>query len=170
LSKRSKEVLSPSTMKLFLRKLHIRCKSNDTHQLTTTTSSSFSISHGFVLLVGISTKDTEAEVEKLAKKVLTIRLFEGENEQPWKSNVKEAKGQILSVSQFTLMARTKKGTKPDFHEAAKGPQAKPLYDLFLSKLRKDLGENNVKDGVFGAMMDVMIVNDGPITINLDTDD
>lgn len=89
------------------------------------------------------------------------------------------------------MANTKKGTKPDLHKAAKGmymasivafwnpysytntepgPQAQPLYELFLQRLREDLGDENVKDGVFGAMMDVALVNDGPVTIQLDSDD
>ncbi|CCH45696.1 hypothetical protein BN7_5281 [Wickerhamomyces ciferrii] len=67
------------------------------------------------------------------------------------------------------MARTSKGSKPDFHQAAKGADAKVLYDLFLLKLRAVMGEDNVKDGVFGAMMDVALVNEGPVTLTLDTD-
>ncbi|ONH67011.1 D-tyrosyl-tRNA(Tyr) deacylase [Cyberlindnera fabianii] len=152
-----------------------------------------SIQKGLVLLVGISTEDTEAEVEKMSSKVLKMRIFEDEaHTNLWKRTVKDANAQILSgksspslfflskylkiltamllVSQFTLMAGTKKGTKPDLHMAAKGPQAKPLYDQFLQRLKADLGEDNVKDGVFGAMMDVSLVNDGPVTITLDSDE
>ncbi|KAH3680391.1 hypothetical protein WICMUC_000322 [Wickerhamomyces mucosus] len=140
-----------------------------------------SIQRGLLILVGISTADTEAEVEKLSSKLLKLRIFEDE-----------------TVSQFTLLAKTKKGTKPDLHLAAKGkyiqdiciifllkkyqkeiltkdylfkgPQAKPLYDSFLNKLRLGLGDEHVKDGVFGAMMDVALINDGPITITLDSDE
>lgn len=129
-----------------------------------------SIQKGLMLLVGISTEDTEQEVEKLSSKILKLRLFEDESGTMWKKPITEINGQILSVSQFTLMARTKKGSKPDFHLAAKGADAKVLYESFLSKLKANIGDENVKDGVFGAMMDVALVNDGPVTITIDSTD
>ncbi|CAI1886693.1 hypothetical protein SEUBUCD646_0D00360 [Saccharomyces eubayanus] len=128
-----------------------------------------SIKHGYMLLVGISTEDSIAEVEKLSKKVLNLRIFEDDSKNLWKKNIKEVNGEILSVSQFTLMARTKKGTKPDFHLAQKGHIAKELYEEFLKLLRNDLGEEKVKDGEFGAMMSCSLTNEGPVTIILDTD-
>lgn len=129
------------------------------------------IKHGYMLLVGISTEDDINDVNKLSNKVLNLRIFENpENEEEfWKLNIKQVPGsQILSVSQFTLLARTKKGTKPDFHMAAKGHIAIDLYNQFLTNLRKDLGEDNVKDGQFGAMMSCQLTNEGPVTIILDS--
>ncbi|AJU95403.1 Dtd1p [Saccharomyces cerevisiae YJM1342] len=128
-----------------------------------------SIKHGYMLLVGISIDDSMAEIEKLSKKVLSLRIFEDESRNLWKKNIKEANGEILSVSQFTLMAKTKKGTKPDFHLAQKGHIAKELYEEFLKLLRSDLGEEKVKDGEFGAMMSCSLTNEGPVTIILDSD-
>ncbi|SCV05284.1 LANO_0H04104g1_1 [Lachancea nothofagi CBS 11611] len=126
------------------------------------------IKDGYMLLVGISVDDTMKDVEKLSKKVATLRAFDDDTGYGWKKNIKEVQGQILSISQFTLMGITKKGTKPDFHLAQKGHLAKELYDNFLALLRQDLGDDNVKDGVFGAMMSCELVNEGPVTIILDT--
>ena len=122
-----------------------------------------------MLLVGISIDDSMAEIDKLSKKVLSLRIFEDESRNLWKKNIKEANGEILSVSQFTLMAKTKKGTKPDFHLAQKGHIAKELYEEFLKLLRSDLGEEKVKDGEFCAMMSCSLTNEGPVTIILDSD-
>ncbi|CDF89323.1 ZYBA0S04-01486g1_1 [Zygosaccharomyces bailii CLIB 213] len=129
---------------------------------------SSSIKSGYFLLVGISTEDTMEDVERLSNKVLTIRVFGDDDASFWKKNIKEANGEILSVSQFTLMARTKKGTKPDLHMAQKGHLAKELYEKFLSLLRQGLGQDKVQDGEFGAMMSCSLTNEGPITIILDT--
>lgn len=139
-----------------------------------------SIGRGLMVLVGILTKDTSEDVTKLVKKLSNLRVFEDQNAEnegcwtgkPWSSSLlmnKELK--VLSVSQFTLYGTIKKGTKPDFHKSAKGSQAIELYNEFLTKLRIELGdEERVKDGQFGAMMDVDIVNDGPVTILWDTND
>lgn len=108
------------------------------------------------------------DVERLSNKVLTIRVFGDDDASFWKKNIKEVNGDILSVSQFTLMARTKKGTKPDLHMAQKGHLAKELYEKFLSSLRQGLGHDKVQDGEFGAMMSCSLTNEGPITIILDT--
>lgn len=130
------------------------------------------------MLVGISTADTVTDVNRMSQKLVNLRLFEtgapkGENGpwegKPWsKSVLQDPSLSILSVSQFTLYGTIKKGTKPDFHNAKKGPEARELYDLFLQNLRNDLGDDRVKDGKFGAMMDVALVNDGPVTIVWDT--
>lgn len=129
------------------------------------------INKGYMLLIGISTEDTLEDVNKLSNKVLSLRIFPNpdNNDDFWKLNIKQIEhGQILSVSQFTLLAKTKKGTKPDFHMAAKGHIAIDLYNHFLTNLRKELGEANVKDGQFGAMMSCGLTNEGPITIILDS--
>ncbi|ODV98332.1 hypothetical protein PACTADRAFT_73913 [Pachysolen tannophilus NRRL Y-2460] len=137
-----------------------------------------SIQKGLMLLVGISTEDTAEDVDKLSSKILKLKLFEeqvaGSDDVPasfkaWSKSVVETKGEILSVSQFTLYANIKKGSKPDFHKAQKGHVAVELYNLFLQRLREGMqDESSVKDGKFGAMMDVELVNDGPVTIVWDT--
>lgn len=137
------------------------------------------IKKGLCLLVGITQDDTKEDVAKIANKILKLRLFEdteqaaGTNTEwvgkPWMKSVVDIKGEILSVSQFTLYANIKKGSKPDFHKAQKGPVAIELYNDLLAELRKGMGADEaVKDGQFGAMMDVCIVNDGPVTIVYDT--
>ncbi|KAI8896632.1 D-Tyr tRNAtyr deacylase-like domain-containing protein [Globomyces pollinis-pini] len=128
-----------------------------------------SIGKGFCLLVGIKEGDEEKDIDYMVKKILSIKLFENEDDKFWKENIQKHKIEILSVSQFTLYAKTTKGTKPDFHLAMKGEQSSLLYSLFLSKLRDNYQSDKIKDGKFGAMMDVSIVNDGPVTILLDTD-
>ncbi|KAJ3271472.1 D-tyrosyl-tRNA(Tyr) deacylase [Terramyces sp. JEL0728] len=124
------------------------------------------IGPGLVLLVGLTHTDGEQEITKMVSKIINLRLFQQEDIH-WKSSVKTNDYEILSVSQFTLYAKTSKGTKPDFHLAMKAESSKPLYELFLKKL-KSL-HPKVKDGEFGAMMDVELVNDGPVTIILDSD-
>lgn len=139
------------------------------------------IKKGLCLLVGISTEDTPEDVSKLANKILKLKLFEDTQQEagtntewvgkPWMKSIVDIHGEILSVSQFTLYANVKKGAKPDFHKAQKGQHAVELYNDFLSQLRTGMhSEDSVKDGVFGAMMDVGIVNDGPVTIVYDTKD
>ncbi|WPK27543.1 hypothetical protein PUMCH_004935 [Australozyma saopauloensis] len=141
-----------------------------------------SIGRGLMILVGISTSDTTDDVSRLVKKVASLRLFEDMSNpppdqskwygKPWSLSLAQDRDlSVLSVSQFTLYGTIKKGTKPDFHKAAKGPDAVKLYEEFLSQLRKELGDDNrVKDGQFGAMMDVDLVNEGPVTIVWDTSD
>ncbi|AMD19428.1 HBR527Cp [Eremothecium sinecaudum] len=128
------------------------------------------IKHGYMLLVGVSIEDSIEDVTKSANKVLALRAFEDDSGSLWKKNIKDVSGEILSVSQFTLLGRTKKGSKPDFHMAQKGPLAKELYDEFLLQLKKELGDDRVKDGKFGAMMSCSLTNEGPVTIILDTED
>ena len=141
-----------------------------------------SIGRGLMILVGISTSDTKEDVSRLVKKVASLRVFDDMSNpppdqskwygKPWSLSLAQDKDlSVLSVSQFTLYGTVKKGTKPDFHRAAKVPDAITLYEDFLSQLRTELGnENRVKDGKFGAIMDVALVNDGPVTIVWDTSD
>lgn len=122
------------------------------------------IDHGYMLLVGITTTDTEKEVDYLVEKIAGLRLFEDE-EGKMNHSIQEMNGSILSVSQFTLYADTKRGRRPSFIEAARPEQAKPLWELFNSKLQAK--EIQVETGIFGAMMDVTFTNDGPVTIVLE---
>ncbi|MBD7908354.1 D-aminoacyl-tRNA deacylase [Sporosarcina gallistercoris] len=119
------------------------------------------IDHGYVLLVGLTHNDTQEDAAYVAKKIAGLRLFEDEDGKMNRS-IDETGGGILSVSQFTLYGDTRKGRRPSFIEAARPEAAEPLYDYFNEQLRS-LGLT-VKTGVFGAMMDVELVNDGPVTI------
>lgn len=122
------------------------------------------IDKGYLLLVGITTTDTENELNYLVEKVAGLRLFE-DAEGKMNHSIEEVGGSILSVSQFTLYADTRRGRRPSFTDAAKPEVAKPLWDLFNEKLQaKGL---LVETGVFGAMMDVTFTNDGPVTIMLE---
>ncbi|WP_342543415.1 D-aminoacyl-tRNA deacylase [Paenisporosarcina sp. FSL H8-0542] len=119
------------------------------------------IDKGLVLLVGITHEDTEEDVRYVAEKVANLRLFEDETGK-MNLSIFEAGGSILSVSQFTLYGDTRKGRRPSFSEAAKPDIAKPLWDLFNEQLRNL--NLHVETGVFGAMMDVSLTNDGPVTL------
>ena len=122
------------------------------------------IDKGYLLLVGITTTDTENELNYLVEKVAGLRLFE-DAEGKMNHSIEEVGGSILSVSQFTLYADTRRGRRPSFTEAARPELAKPLWELFNEKLQaKGL---LVETGVFGAMMDVTFTNDGPVTIMLE---
>ena len=119
------------------------------------------IDKGYVLLVGITHEDTREDVRYVAEKVANLRLFEDE-EGKMNRSILEVGGSILSVSQFTLYGDTKKGRRPSFSEAAKPNIAKPLWEFFNEELRNL--NLHVETGVFGAMMDVSLVNDGPVTL------
>ena len=122
------------------------------------------IENGYLLLVGITTTDTEKEINYLVEKVVGLRLFE-DAEGKMNHSIEQVQGSILSVSQFNLYADTRKGRRPSFTDAARPEMAKPLWELFNNKLlAKGL---KVETGVFGAMMDVTFTNDGPVTIMLE---
>lgn len=123
------------------------------------------IDKGYVLLVGITHTDTTADIAYCAKKVAELRLWE-DAEGKMNHSIIEAGGDILSVSQFTLYAETKKGRRPSFTGAACPEQAQPLWEEFNEALRAY--GLRVETGIFGAMMDVALVNDGPVTIIVDS--
>ena len=123
---------------------------------------------GFLLLVGITDGDTEREADLLAKKVTQMRIFE-DSEGKMNLALKDVDGAILSISQFTLYADCKKGNRPSFIRAARPETAAPLYDYFNDLLRKEYGLH-VETGRFGADMKVDFINDGPVTILLDTNE
>lgn len=119
------------------------------------------IEKGYVLLVGLTHSDTLEDVKYVAKKVAEIRLWEDE-EGKMNRSILEHGGDILSVSQFTLYAETKKGRRPSFIEAARPEVALPLWEAFNDQLREH--GLKVETGIFGAMMDVSLINDGPVTV------
>lgn len=123
------------------------------------------IARGYVILIGIDKQDSEQDVIKLVEKIIYFRIMADENEKMNKS-ILDTKSDILVVSQFTLCADLSSGRRPDFFPAKEPKEAERLYKLFVEKLReKGL---RVKTGVFGAMMEVQIFNDGPVTFILDS--
>jgi D-tyrosyl-tRNA(Tyr) deacylase len=125
------------------------------------------IGNGVLLLVGVCDGDTQQEAQVLAKKVAELRVFCDENDK-MNLSVLDIGGSVLAVSQFTLCASTARGRRPDFFGAAKPDVAKPLFDYFVDCLRQN-GVTDVQTGEFGADMQVRLLNDGPVTILLDTD-
>ncbi|MBD8032083.1 MULTISPECIES: D-aminoacyl-tRNA deacylase [Solibacillus] len=123
------------------------------------------IDKGYVLLVGITHSDTEEDVAYVAKKIADLRIWE-DDEGKMNRSILEMGGDILSVSQFTLYADTRKGKRPSFVEAARPEQAEPLWNAFNEQLKAH--GLHVETGVFGAMMDVSLINDGPITITIES--
>lgn len=123
------------------------------------------ISKGILVFAAVGKDDTLKEAESMAGKVLKVKLWEDDSGVKWKKNVQEIHGEVLCVSQFTLLASTKKGNKPDFHRSAAAEKGKELYDGFVKKIRREYHEDRVKDGVFQAMMDVGLVNDGPVGLD-----
>lgn len=123
-----------------------------------------SIDNGLLILYGVEKNDTEDFSKYLCEKILKLRIFEDEN-QKMNLSVKDINGEILVVSQFTLAGDTRKGTRPSFDTAMPPKKAEIMYENFV-KMMKDSGLT-VKTGVFGAMMDVALVNDGPVTFILE---
>lgn len=123
------------------------------------------IGPGLLLLVGVASGDGKSEADWLAAKVAGLRVFTDADEKMNRS-VAETGGEVLAVSQFTLLADTRKGRRPSFVHAAPPEEAEPLFDYFREKL-KESGVSRVETGRFGAMMDVALTNDGPVTIVLE---
>ena len=119
------------------------------------------IEKGFLVLVGITHDDTEIKADYLAKKLVNLRVFEDEN-QKMNLSIKDVKGKLLIVSQFTLYANCKEGNRPSFTKAAKPEMANDLYEYFCKKCEEY--EIDVEKGIFGADMQVSLINDGPVTI------
>lgn len=121
---------------------------------------------GLLVLVGIENTDSQEDIEWLSGKITRLRIFEDEKDN-MNLSIKEVKGEILLISQFTLHASTKKGNRPSFIKAAKPEIAIPLYEQFIAQIEKDL-DKPVHTGIFGADMKVELLNDGPVTIIIDS--
>lgn len=126
-----------------------------------------SIHHGFLVLTGIGADDSQEDADWLAEKLIGMRLFSDE-EGKMNLNLEQSRGSLLLVSQFTLFAQTKKGNRPSFIDAARPEIARPLFDYFTNRCRSLAPGLDVQTGVFGAMMEVSLVNDGPVTIWMDS--
>ncbi len=124
------------------------------------------IGKGMLLLLGIEIDDSQVDCDWLIKKIVALRIFP-DNNKVMNCSLQEVKGEALVVSQFTLHASTKKGNRPSYIKAARPEQAIPLYEYFIEKLQKEL-LTKVQVGVFGADMKVSLVNDGPVTILIDS--
>ena len=125
-----------------------------------------SISKGLLVLVGIEDLDNDEDIEWLVKKMLQLRIFEDENGIMNRS-VMDINGEVLIVSQFTLHANTKKGNRPSYIRASRPEFAIPMYEKFVDKTEEVFGKK-AGTGIFGAMMDVSLVNEGPVTIIIDS--
>lgn len=126
------------------------------------------IEQGFLVLLGVEESDTEEDVQWLAQKIANLRVF-GDEQGLMNKSIHDISGDILLISQFTLHALTKKGNRPSFIRAAKPEKAVPLYEAMVAKLSELLGRP-VATGIFGADMKISLVNDGPVTIIMDTQD
>lgn len=124
------------------------------------------IEKGMMILVGFENEDTDEDLTWMAGKITTLRIFDDEQGVMNKSIV-DADGDILCISQFTLHAQTKKGNRPSYIKAAKGEIAEPLYQDFCNKLKNNLNKE-IQKGIFGADMKVSLLNDGPVTICIDS--
>ena len=124
------------------------------------------IDHGFLILVGIENEDEKSDADWLIQKINGLRVF-ADQEGKMNLSIQDVKGSFLVISQFTLFASTKKGNRPSYIQAARPEQAIPLYEYFVANLKS---ETNlvVETGVFGADMKVSLVNDGPVTISIDS--
>jgi len=128
------------------------------------------IGKGLLILLGIKTGDTQEDVIFVADKCCNLRIFSQrdafaeDDDDKMNRSVKEVNGEMLIISQFTLYGETAKGNRPSFIDAAKPEEAIPLYDKFVERTKSALGEDKVKVGIFGAMMDIQLVNYGPVTV------
>ncbi|XP_060945279.1 D-aminoacyl-tRNA deacylase 1 [Limanda limanda] len=126
-----------------------------------------SIGRGLCVLLGVSVEDTQKDADYIVRKILNLRLFEDENGRPWRNSVMDRDFEVLCVSQFTLQCILK-GNKPDFHSAMPAELAQPFYNSILENMRSTYKPELIKDGQFGAYMQVNIQNDGPVTIELNS--
>jgi len=124
------------------------------------------IKNGLLIFVGIEDEDDEEDIKWLSNKIVNLRIFDDENKIP-NISIKDTEGDILVVSQFTLHASTKKGNRPSYLKASKVEVAIPLYEKLIDQLEKNLGKK-IFTGEFGADMKVALINDGPVTIWIDT--
>lgn len=121
------------------------------------------IGHGIVLLLGVKDGDTIEDVNFVADKCCNLRIFNDENNK-MNLSLKDVNGDMLIISQFTLYGDARKGNRPGFSDSAKPELADNLYQVFIERVKENIGSEKVKTGIFGAMMEVSILNDGPVTI------
>ncbi|KAE8325746.1 D-Tyr tRNAtyr deacylase-like domain-containing protein [Aspergillus sergii] len=128
------------------------------------------IGRGLLVLAGVGKGDTEKDADTLIQRILKAKLFPGDEDKQWKRNIQDIEGEILCVSQFTLYGQLKKGKQPDFHDAADVETARKLYDYFFRRLGEAYKPERVKNGIFQAMMEVELKNDGPVGVDYRSED
>ncbi len=126
------------------------------------------IGQGLVILLGVHKDDTEQDAIKLAEKICNMRIFNDENDK-LNLSLNDVNGELLVISQFTIYGDSKRGNRPSFIESANAEKGNYLYEVFVQECRKLLGSQRVKTGIFGEMMIVEIINEGPVTIIAHTD-
>ncbi len=126
------------------------------------------IEKGYVVLLGVRIGDVDTDASTLAQRTVNLRIFPDAQDR-MNLAIKDVDGDILVVSQFTLYADTRKGTRPSFMRAGDPEIANALYEAYVAALRRELGESRIQTGIFAASMEVEIINDGPVTIELTTD-
>ena len=124
------------------------------------------IEKGLLVLLGIQAEDTEKDIDWMIHKIIQMRIFSDDNDK-MNLSIKDIQGNVLLISQFTLLASTKKGNRPSYIKAAPPSIAIPIYEKFIERM-KEIGFENIQTGVFGADMKIHLVNDGPVTIVIDT--
>lgn len=127
-----------------------------------------SIGPGMLALVGLHLEDTDADLQYCARRLLAVKLWENANGAPWRQHVKQKSYEILCVSQFTLYGTLSKKNQPDYKLAMKADRAQTMYSQFLDMLKEGYENEKISDGAFGEMMDVGLVNDGPVTLVIDS--
>jgi D-tyrosyl-tRNA(Tyr) deacylase len=125
------------------------------------------IEKGMVVLLGIKSEDTEDDLIFVADKCCSLRIFGDENDK-MNLSIKDVNGEMLVISQFTIYGDAQRGNRPCFTDAARPEIAIPIYEKFVERLKANIGEDKVKTGIFGAMMKVKIINDGPVTIIIES--
>ncbi|KAJ2798028.1 D-tyrosyl-tRNA(Tyr) deacylase [Coemansia guatemalensis] len=126
------------------------------------------IGPGICVLVGICQEDTREDMEYIAKKIIGMRVFDDDSGSMWKKSVLDKGLEVLCVPQFTLYGKTTKGMKPDFHQAMRSSESRQVFDDLVAHLGKLYDPSKIATGEFGAMMQVALVNDGPVTLQLDS--
>lgn len=126
------------------------------------------INQGFLVLLGISINDKDLDLEYILDKIINLRIF-SDNNGKMNNDITSINGEILVVSQFTLYGDARKGRRPSYSDAEKGEKAEKTYENFIIKLKNRYVPGKVKSGKFGAMMDVSLINDGPVTVLLDSE-
>lgn len=125
------------------------------------------IGKGMVILLGVTHTDTEADMVFVADKCCSLRVFEDENEK-MNLSLKDIDGEVLVISQFTLYGDARRGNRPSFTDAARPEIADSIYQKFVKRVAENIGAEKVRTGIFGAMMQVKIINDGPVTIMVES--
>ena len=157
----SHNILAINAMKVVIQRVKSASVTVNQKQIST-------INHGILALVGLHIDDTENDLQYCAKRLLAIKLWENDNGAMWRQHIKQKAYDILCVSQFTLYGTLSKKNQPDYKLAMKADQAQMMYNQFLDMLKLGYDESKIHDGAFGEMMDVALINDGPVTLVIDS--